>query len=98
VVFTDDDPTTAVGFAITDNRTAELAEWDAEVLGRLLDEIRVEDERLQHMFDELAEAEGAAARTGEEPSPPEDFPEVGEDVETEYRCPKCGYQWSGGPA
>jgi ParB-like chromosome segregation protein Spo0J len=26
---------------------------------------------------------------------PEDFPEVGEDIPTDYCCPKCGYEWSG---
>ena len=30
--------------------------------------------------------------------PPADFGEYGEDIETEYCCPKCGYQWSGKPA
>jgi ParB-like chromosome segregation protein Spo0J len=98
VVFTDDDPMTAVGFAIADNRTAELAGWDREALDRLLGEVRVEDERLQQMFDELLEAEGSLARDAEAPSLPEEFPEVGEDIETEHCCPKCGYRWSGSPA
>jgi len=26
---------------------------------------------------------------------PEDFPEYDESIETEHRCPKCGYEWSG---
>lgn len=26
---------------------------------------------------------------------PDQFPSVGEDVATEYRCPDCGYEWSG---
>ena len=28
---------------------------------------------------------------------PESFKEYGEDIETEYCCPKCGYEWSGKP-
>ena len=28
---------------------------------------------------------------------PEDFDEVDESLETEYCCPKCGYEWSGKP-
>lgn len=36
VVLVDDDPTTATGYAIADNRTGELAEWDLEVLSGLL--------------------------------------------------------------
>jgi len=29
--------------------------------------------------------------------PPEDFNSYGEDIETQYRCPKCDYEWSGKP-
>jgi ParB-like chromosome segregation protein Spo0J len=98
VVFTDDDPVTAAGFAIADNRTAELAEWDGEALDRLLREVRVDDERLQQMFADLANAEGSAAQETQAPAPPEGFPEVGEDIGTDHCCPKCGYRWSGGSA
>ncbi len=28
---------------------------------------------------------------------PDDFQEYGEDIPTAYRCPKCGYEWSGKP-
>jgi hypothetical protein len=28
---------------------------------------------------------------------PEDFGEYGEDIETAYCCPKCGYEWAGQP-
>lgn len=42
-VVVDDDPITATGYAISDNRTAELAEWDDEVLARLLRDLRAEE-------------------------------------------------------
>lgn len=29
---------------------------------------------------------------------PEDFPEYDEEIETAYKCPKCGYEWSGSPS
>jgi rubrerythrin len=32
----------------------------------------------------------------DDPTPPEDFKEVDENIETEHSCPKCGYKWSGG--
>jgi len=27
--------------------------------------------------------------------PPDEFPEHDEEIDTEYCCPKCGYEWSG---
>ena len=51
----DEDNVAAISFAIADNRTAELAEWDDDVLVRMLHEVEVGDEELQQMFAELAE-------------------------------------------
>ncbi len=28
---------------------------------------------------------------------PDDFPEYDNDIDTEYKCPKCEYEWSGQP-
>jgi hypothetical protein len=93
-VFVDDDPATAAGFAIADNRTAELAEWDAAALDKLLREAGTgSDEQLDQMFAELAREEIPPPA-----APPEEFGEYGEEIETEHRCPKCGYVWSGKPA
>lgn len=36
-------------------------------------------------------------QTVTDPTPPEDFKSVDENLPTEYRCPKCSYQWSGKP-
>ena len=38
-VVVDDDPLTATGYSISDNRTAELATWDDEILARLLQDL-----------------------------------------------------------
>jgi len=40
-VLVDDDPLTATGYAIADNRTAELAVWDEAALSSLLAELKV---------------------------------------------------------
>jgi len=29
-------------------------------------------------------------------TPPDDFAEYDENIDTEHECPKCGYKWSGG--
>ena len=38
--------------------------------------------------------------TGPAPNTPEaqqEFAEYGEGIQTQYQCPRCGYQWSGKP-
>ena len=39
VVWVEDDPASATGFSLADNRTSQLAEWDAAVLKSLLDDL-----------------------------------------------------------
>jgi DNA modification methylase len=54
VVYVDDDPMTATGFSIADNRTAELAEWDREILAKLVAQIKTSDPMLDQMLADLA--------------------------------------------
>lgn len=64
-VVVDDDSADAVAFAIADNRTAELAEWDTETMATLLDtlptEVKVDtgftDDDLKNMLAELSPLE-----------------------------------------
>lgn len=73
-IYVDDDPHTATGFGIADNRTGELAEWDVENLSQLLREIDTDSDELTQMFATLAEDEGLTL-------PVEvDFPELSEAV------------------
>lgn len=82
------------GYALTDNRTAELAAWDLEVVAKV-------DQLVSSLGNgampgwSMAELEALRAMAVPKESP-EDFPEVGEDIEVEYCCPKCNYRWSGG--
>lgn len=98
------DGATSAGFSISDNRVAELSEWDAQALDMLLREVSTaNDARLDEMMADLAREmkivppeEGATeGAPGEDKPPPEEFPAYGEDIETQYQCPKCGYRWSG---
>lgn len=68
-VYVDDDPATAAGFAIADNRTAELAEWDAQALDQLLRSVQTEDQELASMLDDLAQSLDLVP--GEEPDEPQ---------------------------
>ena len=82
----------ATAYAIADNRTAELAEWDEGSLAEQLAALQIEDEELALAtgFDEADIGEMAKAVALEV------FPEVDENIETEHQCPKCNYRWSGG--
>lgn len=77
-----------VGLALADNRTADLSEWDQEMLNRLGEQHDISLFFSQDDLDGIIETEA-------EQLPPEDFAEVDDDITTEHRCPSCGYEWSG---
>ena len=87
----------AKAFAIADNEIARKATRDEAALAQLLIEI--------YQYDKLiGEATGLDAEGLDElivdlsstpPSIPDDFKEYGEDIDVDYKCPKCGYAWSG---
>lgn len=84
----------AAGYGLADNRTAELASWDFEVvaaLERLVTEGMGEGAASGWTAEELAAIRGQLTVDA-----PEDFPEVDESIEVEHVCPKCGYAFSGG--
>lgn len=84
---TDDD---AIGYGLADNRSAELAKWDFEVVAKLDELINGSGKAMVGWsLEELAVLRGKVGA-------PVDFPEVDESIETEHRCPKCGYRFSGG--
>ncbi len=83
---------------IADNKLALNASWDEELLTFELHNINSEGFDLgltgfgpDELDKLLRPLDGAAA-------PPGEFAEFDESVETEHRCPKCGYEWSGKPA
>lgn len=77
----------ARAFALADNRTAELADWDQEVLAQHLVELDLAGVDLSQL--------GFASRTHDPKDKPEDFTEYDDDIQTDHLCPKCGYEWSG---
>jgi ParB-like chromosome segregation protein Spo0J len=92
-VLVDDDPVTATGYSLVDNRTGELAEWDDDVLGRLLTDLQSEGEDLPSLgwadaeLKALTEAVPAFSPTGpeeqgnlEQTSQPKICPHCGQDV------------------
>ncbi|HEY6362710.1 MAG TPA: hypothetical protein VIX63_16495 [Vicinamibacterales bacterium] len=71
--------------AMYDNRSAELALWNVEQLK--LDDAAGLD--LQPFFTDAERAKLFG------PDAPETFAVIDEHLETSYRCPSCGYEWSG---
>jgi ParB-like chromosome segregation protein Spo0J len=72
---------------------AAMAETDADALAALLADVTFSDEAITEMLESLV-PEGLDGYMP--PSPPEDFQEFDENINTDHSCPKCGYVWSGG--
>lgn len=85
----------ATAYAIADNRTAELAEWDGEVLAETLKALQDEDFDLASVGYDEAELE---AMVGGMAVP--EFAPVGEeeqgrlDEKAKVECPNCGHEFS----
>jgi len=78
---------------IADNRIAELAEPDLDLVKDILESIEGLDAELTgYDFDQLEEDLDPHIN-----GPPADFKEFDENIDIQYCCPKCGYGWSGKP-
>ena len=82
-------------YVIADNRLAENATWDQELLTNELSDLYADDFDVELLGFEAGELEKMLIPKEDEQAAPEDFPEVDDDIETEHQCPKCGYEWSG---
>jgi ParB-like chromosome segregation protein Spo0J len=82
----------ATAYAIADNRTAELAEWDDDALAQTLAALQIEDEELAKAtgFDDSELA--SLAGTVEAEKLDGDFPSA--ERPEEHKCPQCGYTWN----
>lgn len=72
-------------YALAHNKTAEMSKWDFDRLEQELNELdfNFTDYGFDAMVEEMVTPKEA----------PEEFTEYGEDIATEHRCPKCGYEW-----
>lgn len=82
-------------YVIADNKLALNSDWNLDLL---MDEIH---DLREGGFDEtllgftLQELDELFDVKGENIKPMEEFKEFNDEIETEYRCPSCGYEWSG---
>lgn len=99
------DDVNANALAIALNRTSELSQWDPVKLNASLAGIMHEQRSLldftgfrlaDKLEDPIIDPEGNGKDPEEDEEAPEEFPEVDETLQTDYECPKCKFQWSGG--
>jgi ParB-like chromosome segregation protein Spo0J len=96
VVWADDDDSTARAWALADNRTAELGFYDEEALLDYLQSVALDSDEL---FAATGYTAGDLERLLKRTGGPDDFKDLDPDqLEVEYRCPSCGYEWSGSTA
>jgi len=82
-------------YIIADNKLALNAGWDEEMLGLELSDLRELDFDLGLLGFDGDAIEDFLKPQEIEPTSPEEFQEVDENIDTEHECPKCSYRWSG---
>jgi len=65
------------------------------LLGLELADLREADFDLGLIGFDVEEIEAALNPPERDDTPPDDFADVDENIDTEHECPKCGYRWSG---
>lgn len=98
VLFIDVDDAQARRLLLVDNRTNDLAGYDDRDLAALLADLAADEVGLIGTGFSETELEDLLARLAP-PAPPDGFPDADPDaLHIDYRCPACGYEWSGQPA
>jgi ParB-like chromosome segregation protein Spo0J len=84
----------AIAYAIADNRTAELAEWDEDTLAAQLNGLLTDDEELANAAGFTAEEiERMLEKINDEPESSSE--EIDSDkFDLEHKCPKCGFEFN----
>lgn len=95
VTHVDVDDEHAARIVAADNRTADLGDYDDRLLLELLAELPDLDGTGYDLGDLDALEKALAADIS--PTPPDEFPEYGDGIDVDYRCPSCSYEWSGKP-
>lgn len=79
------------------DRISAMAKQDEAKVAELIAELSPDNPVIAAMIVELSEVINKSMNGKSEEEAPEEFAEVDEEIETEYRCPSCGYEWSGEP-
>jgi len=83
-------------YVLADNKLALNAGWDMSLLQEELMAINSVDFDLnllgwnENEIADMLDPEGI-----DDAESPNEFAEIDDDIETDHRCPSCGYEWSG---
>lgn len=109
VVFTDDDDLTAKAYALAANRTSDLGTYDDDLLAEMLISVGEDlellaasaytEEDIARLLEASSTLSGDVLGIGNtKKQAPTEFGEIDPyNLETQYRCPSCHYEWSGMP-
>lgn len=98
VVFTDDDDLTAKAYALAANRTSDLGGYNTEALAELLADVAIDADLLNASGYTEKDLDLLLSGTNEQIEPKNAFTEIDPyEMQTDYRCPSCNYEWSGSP-
>ena len=93
-----DSPEEAEAYLLADNKLTTLGGWDDSMLNDMIQDAiapggvgLVGTGFSQEEIDALVES----VMGDHNAEPPEDFDEYGEDIDVDFKCPKCGHAWSG---
>lgn len=79
---------------IQDNQVALLSGWDSQLIGAEITALKLDG----YDVELLGFGPQQLVSFTTTPKPPSGFPEVtGDNLKTDYCCPKCRYRWSGNP-
>jgi len=92
IVRTDLKGAEATAYAIADNRTAELAEWDDDALAQTLAALQIEDDDLAIATGFTVEEIAALAVPDFEPATIDDQGKL--DEKASVTCPSCGHDFT----
>ncbi len=83
-----------LAYVIADNQSTFRSPWDEALLGVSIEDLERTgfDIPLLGFDEDFVQGLGAP----QDPTAPDQFPEFGDDIETNRQCPKCGYEWSDG--
>jgi ParB-like chromosome segregation protein Spo0J len=92
----------ARAYLIADNGTHDRGDYDWRQLRAQLEELAKTDSGLAgtgYAEEDLRWIDRQIAELDKAAQPPAAFPGLDpDDLDTAYRCPSCGYEWSGNPA